>query len=50
MRTIVLIDGQNLFHLAKMSWGGSDSDSSHPYSYRSYDIQKVGGCPRCGSA
>lgn len=41
MRTIVLIDGQNLFHLAKMAWGGSDSDSSHPYSYPSYDIQKL---------
>ena len=32
MRTIVLIDGQNLFHLAKEAWG---------YSWPNYDVQKL---------
>lgn len=41
MRTIVLIDGQNLFHLARMAWSSSDSDSSRPFSYPSYDVHKL---------
>ena len=32
MRTIVLIDGQNLFHLAKEAWG---------HSWPNYDVQKL---------
>lgn len=36
MRTLVLVDGQNLFHLAKAAWG----DHS-PYSWPSYDVEKL---------
>ena len=36
MRTIVLIDGQNLFHLARAAWG-----PGHPYNYPSYDVEKL---------
>ena len=36
MRTIVLIDGQNLFHLAKEAWG-----PAAPYSWPSYDVMKL---------
>ena len=36
MRTIVQIDGQNLFHLAKYAWG-----PSAPYHYLSYDVQQL---------
>lgn len=36
MRTIVQIDGQNLFHLAKEAWG-----PGVPYHYASYDVQKL---------
>jgi hypothetical protein len=36
MRTIVLVDGQNLFHLAKRTWG-----NNAPYTWPSYDVQKL---------
>ena len=36
MRTTVLIDGQNLFHLAKEAWG-----PDAPYSWPSYDVMKL---------
>ena len=36
MRTIVLIDGQNLFHLAREAWGPSP-----PYDWPSYDVGKL---------
>ena len=36
MRTLVQIDGQNLFHLAKDAWGPSS-----PYHYPSYDVVKL---------
>ena len=36
MRTIVLVDGQNLFHLAKEAWG-----PSAPYDWPSYDVVKL---------
>lgn len=36
MRTIVLVDGQNLFHLAKAAWG-----PRHPYHWPSYDVEKL---------
>ena len=36
MRTIVLIDGQNLFHLAKTAWGPNP-----PYDWPSYDVGKL---------
>lgn len=38
LQTIVFIDGQNLFHLAKNSW--EHTGSSH-YAYPSYDVEKV---------
>ena len=38
MRTLVLMDGQNLYHLARQSWGGS---SGSPYNWPSYDVEKL---------
>ena len=38
MRTIVFIDGQNLYHLAKNLWAPGGSS---PYTYPSYDVDKV---------
>ena len=38
MRTIVLIDGQNLYHLAKRAWA---SNASSPYAWPSYDVEKL---------
>lgn len=38
LQTIVFIDGQNLYHLAKNSW--APPGSSH-YTYPSYDVEKV---------
>ena len=36
LRTIVLVDGQNLFHLAREAWG-----PEHAYGWPSYDIDKL---------
>ena len=36
MRTIVLVDGQNLYHLAKSAWGPGG-----PYEHPSYDVQQL---------
>src|SRR5436309_1448579 len=36
MNTVVLIDGQNLFHLADRAWG-----PGKPYSYPCFDIEKI---------
>ena len=41
MRTIVLIDGQSLFHLARLAWSETDSEASSRYSWPSYDIEKL---------
>ena len=38
MRTIILIDGQNLYHLARRAWA---SGSSPPYAWPSYDVEKL---------
>ena len=38
MRTIVLIDGQNLYHLARRAWA---SGPSSPYAWPSYDVGKL---------
>ena len=38
MRTIVLIDGQNLYHLARRAWA---SGSSSPYAWPSYDVETL---------
>ncbi len=40
MRTLVLIDGQNLYHLARRAWA---SGSSSPYAWPSYDVEKLAG-------
>ena len=39
MRTIVFIDGQNLYHLAKNAWQTADPNS--PYAWPSYDVEKL---------
>lgn len=41
MRTIVLIDGQNLYHLAKRAWTQAIYSLSSPYAWPSYDIEKL---------
>ena len=41
MRTLVLIDGQNLYHLARIAWAPTPADSSSPYAWPSYDVEKL---------
>ncbi len=41
MRTIVLIDGQNLYHLAKIAWSGGTAGNSSSYRWPSYDVEKL---------
>ena len=41
MRTLVLIDGQNLFHLARSAWAPDPPDPASPYSWPSFDILKI---------
>ena len=41
MRTIVFIDGQNLYHLAKQAWAPRGSRVRHRYSWPSYDIVRL---------
>ena len=41
MRTLVLIDGQNLYHLAKAAWAPVPGDRSSPYAWPSYDVEKL---------
>ena len=41
MRTIVLIDGQNLFHLAKSAWVPTALNSTSPYAWPSYDVERL---------
>ena len=38
MRTIVFVDGQNLYHLARRAWGSTESSV---YSWPSYDVKKL---------
>ena len=38
MRAIVLIDGQNLFHMARRAWA---SGPQSPYGWPSYDVEKL---------
>ena len=38
MRTIVFIDGQNLYHLARIAWA---SGTPSPYAWPSYDVEKL---------
>ena len=41
MRTVVFFDGQNLFRSAKGTWGPSQPNSSSPYDWPSYDVEKL---------
>ena len=41
MRTAVFFDGQNLFRSAKGTWGPSQPNSSSPYDWPSYDVEKL---------
>lgn len=41
MRTLVLIDGQNLYHLARIAWAPMPPDRSSPYSWPSYDVEDL---------
>ncbi len=41
MRTIVFFDGQNIYHLAKTAWAPHPKSSPTPYSWPSYDVQKL---------
>lgn len=43
MRTIVLVDGQNLFHLAKRAWAPAVVSPSSPYAWPSYDVEGLAG-------
>ena len=38
MRSIVLIDGRNLYHLARRAWA---SGQESPYAWPSYDVEKL---------
>ena len=39
---IMGFDGQNLFRVAKGTWGPSQPNSSSPYDWPSYDVEKLG--------
>ena len=39
MRTVVFIDGQNLYHLARTAW--ADVTGLSRYTWPSYDVQKI---------
>ena len=41
MRTLVLFDGQNLYHLARKAWGSQAAGSASPYAWPSYDVEKL---------
>ena len=41
LRALVLFDGQNLHHLAKLAWGSSLGDALSPYLWPSYDVAKL---------
>ena len=46
MRAIVLIDGQNLYHLARRAWV---SGPQSPYAWTSYDVEKLAGALVAGT-
>ena len=46
MRAIVLIDGQNLYHLARRAWA---SGPQSPYAWPSYDVEKLAGALVAGT-
>lgn len=42
MRTLVLVDGQNLYHLARRAWASRPLAQASPYAWPSYDVEKLG--------
>ncbi|MBI4563820.1 MAG: hypothetical protein HY716_03895 [Planctomycetes bacterium] len=40
-RAIVFFDGQNLYHSAKDAWAPDPSKGPSPYSWPSYDVEKL---------
>lgn len=41
MRTIVFVDGQNLYHRAKAAWSDTVSVTPNPYDLPGYDVEKL---------
>lgn len=41
MRTVVFVDRQNLYHLARTTWAPAPRVVGSPYAYPSYDVQKL---------
>ena len=41
MRTLVLIDGQNLYHLARRAWVSGPFGQTSPYAWPSYNVEKL---------
>lgn len=41
MKTIVVFDGQNLYHLAKNAWAPTPIVPGSPYGYPSYDVEQL---------
>ena len=41
MKTIVVFDGQNLYHLAKNAWAPTPAVPGSPYGYPSYDVEQL---------
>ena len=41
MDAIVLVDGQNLYHLARAAWISGVSHPTPPYAWPSYDVEKL---------
>lgn len=50
MRTIVFIDGQNLYHLAKTAWIATTAAVPNPYGWPSYDVGKLARALVCRDA
>ena len=40
-KAIVFLDGQNIYHLAKRSWAMFPAQGWSPYSFPSYDVEKL---------
>ena len=49
MRTLVLIDGQNLYHLARIAWAPMPPDRSSPYSWPRADATSRLGLRCCAA-
>jgi len=41
LKTIVFMDGQNIYHLAKTAWAPRPPQGWTPYSFPSYDVEKL---------